>query len=200
MPKPKAKKPKATRGRGAKARLRKALDKQTKATLLDLLMEIASRDRSTMREIEDRLNVEMPVSDLLATTREEITTATDFDEGRMNTNFDYDHGAYNRLQKNMTRLVDMGYLKEAMELSAELMSQGSYQVEMSDEGLMVDEIESCLKIVIKAVGKSDLPPKEIIRWCKTIAEKDRVKFICRDQLNALEQRLCARRAIITIHE
>ena len=38
-----------------------------------------------------------------------------------------------------------------MELSLELMKQGSYQVEMSDEGLMTEDIEDCLNVVLKAL-------------------------------------------------
>ena len=34
------------------------------------------------------------------------------------------------------------------------MHQGSYLVEMSDEGLMIDAIEQCLRVVIKALKKS----------------------------------------------
>ena len=59
----------------------------------------------------------------------------------------------------------MGHLREAMALSLGLMKQGSYQVEMSDEGLMTDDIEACLRVVINALKKSHLPPGDIIEWC-----------------------------------
>ena len=45
-----------------------------------------------------------------------------------------------------------------MELSLELMKQGSCQVEMSDEGLMTYDIEECLQVVVAALKKCDLPP------------------------------------------
>ena len=40
-----------------------------------------------------------------------------------------------------------------MELSRELMEQGSYQVEMSDEGLMAQDIEDRLTLVMKALER-----------------------------------------------
>ena len=58
-----------------------------------------------------------------------------------------------------------------MELSLELMKQGSYQVEMSDEGLMTQDIEECLRVVLKALKKCDLPPDEIVAWCRDDQER-----------------------------
>ena len=51
-----------------------------------------------------------------------------------------------------------------MELSLELMRKGSYQVEMSDEGMMTDEIVECLQVVIQALACAGLPSKEIAAW------------------------------------
>ena len=76
-----------------------------------------------------------------------------------------------------------------MELSLELMKRGSYQVEMSDEGLMTDDIEECLQVVIKALNKCDLPTNDLIAWCTAITEKDRVGFICDEELEALRKQL-----------
>lgn len=45
-------------------------------------------------------------------------------------------------------MIEQGELRLAMELSLELMKQGSNQVEMSDEGLMTDDIEACLRVVL----------------------------------------------------
>ena len=65
-----------------------------------------------------------------------VADATDFDERDINRNFDYDYEAYAEVKRNLSRLIDLGELRLALELSLELMKQGSYQVEMSDEGLM----------------------------------------------------------------
>lgn len=73
-----------------------------------------------------------------------------------------------------------------MQLSLELMRDGSYQVEMSDEGLMTDDIAECLKVVIAALKKSDVPPPRIVEWCVAMAERDRVGFICTEELKSLQ--------------
>lgn len=65
------------------------------------------------------------------------------------------------------------------------MKQGSYQVEMSDEGLMTRDIEECLAVVTHALKKCDQPPGEVIAWCAEIAKRDRVGFIFDRELAAL---------------
>jgi uncharacterized Zn finger protein len=170
-------------------RLAKALGKQRKAELVEAIVELAREDRSIMRRIETRFGVESPPDELVVATRQAITDATDFDEREINYNFDYDYEAYAVVKRNFGRLIDQGHLRAAMELSLELMSAGSYQVEMSDEGLMTEDIEECLQVVIKAVQKSDLPPAEVIAWCAEMTRKDRVGFVCDTELRALQQRI-----------
>ena len=75
-----------------------------------------------------------------------------------------------------------------MTLALELMKEGSCQVEMSDEGLMTDEIEECLMIVIKALEKHNLPADESLAWCCAMLENDCVGFICRNELESLRRR------------
>lgn len=85
-------------------------------------------------------------------------------------------------------MIKLGHLREAMELSQELMRQGS-QIEMSDEGLMTEDIEECLRVVIKEVGKSDLPAADAAAWCAEMTRQDRVGFICEAELAALAKKL-----------
>ena len=106
-----------------------------------------------------------------------------------------DDEAYGEVKRNLGRLIDSGQLRPAMELSLELMKQGSYQVEMSDEGLMTEDIEDCLKVVLEALRKSDLPATEVIAWCSAMLENDRVGFIASEPIQALRnhfQRTTAR--------
>ena len=95
-----------------------------------------------------RIELEASPQELAATTRQAIADATDFDERDANRNFAYDYEAYDEVRRNLMRLIALGELRLAMELSLELMKQGSYQVEMSDEGLMTDDIQECLMPVI----------------------------------------------------
>jgi hypothetical protein len=82
---------------------------------------------------------------------------------------------------------DLRQLRPAMELSRELMNQGSHQVEMSDEGLMTDDVEECLQVIVKALQKSDLLPAEIVAWCKAMTKRDRVGLIYDRDLEALRK-------------
>ena len=158
----------------------------TKAELVDTLVEIARADRGIMRQLESRFGVEPPPKELVAATREAIADATDFDEREINRNFDYDYEAYRVVKRNFGRLIEMGHLRAVMELSLELMSQGSCQVEMSDEGMMTDDVEACLQVVITALRKCDLPADEVIAWCAGMLQRDRVGFICDKELRALQ--------------
>ena len=102
--------------------------------------------------------------------------------------FDYDYQAYSTVNRNLTRLIELGHLREAMELSQELMSSGSYQVEVSDEGMMTEDIEECVQIVIKAIAKSDLPAADVTAWCAGMTLQGRVGFICDSELAALAKK------------
>jgi hypothetical protein len=92
------------------------------------------------------------------------------------------------VRRNLGRLIDLGELRLAMELSLELMRQGSCQVEMSDEELMTYNIEECLQAVVAALKKCDLPPGEIAAWCKAMTKADRVGRIYDQELEALRKR------------
>ena len=76
-----------------------------------------------------------------------------------------------------------------MKLALELIKEGSRQVEMGDEGLMTDDIEECLTVVIKALGKCDLPTNEIHAWCSSMLDTDRVGFICEGKLKSLRKHI-----------
>src|SRR5262249_17938631 len=181
MPSRKPKKPTPARKQPeSTAELRQALSKRTKAELVDALLELAEADRRVLRQLTARFDVAAAADELVAATRQAIGDATAFDERDINRNFDYDSEAYDEVNRNLGRLIDSGQLRMAMQLSLELMKQGSYQVEMSDEGLMTADIEECLSAVHKAVRKSDLPADEIIAWCSAMVANDRVGFIARE--------------------
>ncbi len=155
-------------------RLRKALAKRTKDELLDVLVELAEEDRGIFRRLAARMELEAPPQELAAATRQAIADATDFDERDINRNFNYDYEAYGEVKRNFCRLIDLGELHLAMELSLELMQQGSCQVEMSDEGLMTEDIEECLRVVLQPLKECDLPPDEVVAWCAGMIKNDRV--------------------------
>ena len=55
--------------------------------------------------------------------------------------------------------------------------------------MMTDDIEECLQVVVKALKKSDLPAEKVLDWCKMMSAKDRVGFICDEELDALRKQL-----------
>ena len=174
---------------GSTAALRQALTRRKKAELVDVLVELAEADRGVLRQLTARFDVATTPDELVAATRQAIADATDFDEREINRNFDYDYEAYGEVKRNLGRLIASGQLRLAMPLALELMKQGSYQVEMSDEGLMTEDIEDCLNVVIEALTKSDLPADEVIAWCSAMLQNDRIGFIAREPLEALRRRV-----------
>ena len=157
-------------------------------------MELAKDDRNVLRRLDAQFELEAPPKELVAATRQAIADATDFDERDINRNFSYDYAAYGEVKRNLTRLANLGQLRLAMELSLELMDQGSYQVEMSDEGMMTHDIEECLEVVTPALKKCDLPPGEALAWCAEMVKRDRVGFIFDRELKALRNHFEASRS------
>jgi hypothetical protein len=164
--------------------LRKALAKRRKDELVVALGELAENS-TVRRRLMERFAVETSADELVAATRTAIADATDFDERLLNTNFDYDYEAYAEVRRNLARLIDLGRLPTAMELSLELMHDACYQMEMSDEGLMAYEIEECLEVVLAAVRRSDLSMAEIKTWSSAMLATDRTGCLCASQLQAL---------------
>ena len=192
MPKRKPKKAVSTRKRvDTTAGLRKALTGRSKAELVSVLLELAQEDRKILRQLTARFDVTPEPTELIAATRRAIADATDFDDRDMNTNFDYDYEAYEEVKRNLARLIASGQLRLAMELSLELMKQGSRQVEMSDEGMMTDDIEDCLSVVLQGLKTCDLPTDEVIAWCSAMLANDRVGFIAQKPLQSLRNHLQA---------
>jgi hypothetical protein len=173
------------------AGLRKALNARSKPELVNALLELAQADRGVLRQLTARFDVAAAPTELIAATRQAIADATDFDEREINSNFDYDYEAYDEVKRNLARLIASGNLREAMTLSLELMKQASRQVEMSDEGMMTDDIEECLSVVLKELKKGDLPANDVIAWCSAMLANDRVGFIAREPLQSLRNHLQA---------
>ena len=171
------------------AELARTLARRTKKELVDVLLELARADRGVLRQLTAQFGVVAAPDELVAATHQAIVDATDFDERDMNRNFEYDYEAYAEVKRNLSRLIEAGQWREAMDLSLELMKQGSCQVEMSDEGMMTADIEDGLSVVIGAFKRCDLPAVELLRWCTAMLDSDRVGFISRKPLEALQKRL-----------
>lgn len=168
--------------------LRAALKKRTKDELIDVVVQLAKNDRTIQREPELRFGVQLTDTALVSDTWQAIVDATNCDECQMNHNFDYDYGAYKTVERHFAALIKAGQLEQVMELAFDLMRRGSYQVEMIDEGLMTEDVEACLQVVLRAVEKSKLPPTRIVAWCDALQNSDRVGFILDKESMAVKNR------------
>jgi len=78
------------------------------------------------------------------------------------------------------RQIQKNAIDEAKNVALKLMDKGSYQVECSDEGLMHEEIESCLRPVIAAAKSSG--GRE---WALKMLRRDRMGFLCQQEYSEL---------------
>ena len=148
-------------------------------------MELAAGDRTVLRQLTARFDVVPVPAALIAATRQAIADATAFDVRDMNRNFSYDYEAYDAVKRNLGLLIASDQLRQAMPLALELMKRGSSQVEMSDEGLMTEDIETCLSVLVATLRTCDLPASEVIAWCSSMLSNDRAGFIYREPLESL---------------
>ncbi|QVL33973.1 hypothetical protein KIH39_08720 [Telmatocola sphagniphila] len=165
--------------------LRQALTQRKKVELVEFLLVLAEEDLRILRKLTIRFKMTASVERLEAATRQAIVDATAFDKRDMNRNFNYDREAYAEAKRLLELLVAAEQCAVVMQLSLELMKLGSHQVEMSDEGLMTDDIEECLNVVIQALKKSSLSSAEVIAWCSAMLENDCVRFIAEKPLKSL---------------
>src|SRR5262249_23454290 len=138
--------------------LRQALARQRKVDLVNLLLELAQANRRILRQLTAHLDVTAAADELLAATRQAIAEATAFNPRDINRNFAYDDEAYREVKRNLARLITVGQLRLAMELALELMQRGRHQGEINDEGLMSEDIEHCLSVVLHALSPRNLHP------------------------------------------
>lgn len=161
--------------------LRAALERTKKGDLVELLLRLASEERFCSWILERELRLDKPIALLVHDVEAAIELATKVDERRLNYNFDYDWRAYEAIQFGLTRLIEKHALDEAQDLALQLMRQGSYQIECSDEGLMGEEIEKCLRPVISAVKGS--PGAKT--WAIEMLRQDRIGVLCESELREM---------------
>jgi hypothetical protein len=151
---------------------------------LSELKEGHAKKESFLRRLTEIAGTE---KELIATTQKAISRATRIDEKRRNSNFPYDVDAYQLIKSNLSHLLETGAVAEAMGLAIELMAARSAQVEASDEGLMLEELEECLGLVIETIEVVDLPKEEKVLWCDRLRSADRVRFVCEKAIQSLRR-------------
>ena len=161
--------------------LRAALRRSKKVEIIELVLRLAGEEHSCTWTLERELGLDKPIALLVHDVEVAIKLATRVDELRLNYNLYFDWRAYEAIQIGLAQLIEKNALDEAKALALKLMRAGSYQIECSDEGLMREEIEGCLRLVIAAVaGASDARD-----WALEMLSRDRVGCVCELELKEL---------------
>ena len=161
--------------------LRAALNRVRKADLIELTVRIAQEEKASEWMLEKELGLDKPIDLLVHDIETAIEIGTKVDELRLNYNFDYDWRAYEAIHRGLSQLIEKEAIEEAKSLALTLADKGSYQMECTDEGLMHEEIESCLRVVISAVSGS----RDVSEWALEILRCDRSGFLCEQELRQL---------------
>ncbi len=160
-----------------------ALRKLKKDELIELLMGLDTFDPAVRWSIEADIGVKKPPELVAHDLRHAIEIATRVDKTKMNSNFAYSWQAYEETERGFTALVGAGDLGLAKEIAIEFMEKASYQVECSDEGMMGEHIEACLKPVIQAVANDQLHVHR--DWAIAMSQADRTGFLCHSALETI---------------
>jgi hypothetical protein len=161
--------------------LRRALKRTKKAELVEIMLRIAQEQQASAWLLENEISLDKPVDLLVHDIGSAIDIATKVDELRLNYNFDYDWQAYKAVRRGLLQLIHRNAIEEVKSLALRLINRGSYQMECSDEGLMQEEIEECLRPVIAVVANSP----ESREWALKMLQYDRVRCLCEQELNQL---------------
>jgi hypothetical protein len=161
--------------------LRTALKKLKKADLVEVTLRVAQEGKPCEWKLEQEVLLDKPVILLAHDIEVAIDIATKVDERRLNYNFEYDWRAYEAVRRGLSQLIQKDGIEEAKALAVKLIEKGSYQIDCSDEGLMQDEIENCLRPVIAAVAGTSSGRE----WALKMLRHDSSGFLCEQELNEL---------------
>ena len=161
--------------------LRATLKRIKKADLVKLTLRIAQEEKASEWMLENELELDKPIDLLVHDVEAAIDIATKVDELRLNYNFDYDWRAYEVIRRGLSQLIQKNAIEQAKTLALKLMDKGSHQMECSDEGLMQEEIECGLRLVISAA----VPSAGAREWALEMLQHDRMGFLCERELTEL---------------
>ena len=172
------------------ASLRPYLQKQTKADLVALVIELADAHDAVRQLLADRRDVASGQTDkILQTIRRELSALEepvwdDYDNGPFEVNAD-------RLKAALKGLVQAGQADAALRLGPELLAAGSQVLQYDHEGESGDAFVACLNVLFQALEKSSLSPAEQIEWAIDMALADEYS-LCDDGLDYIWKRRYAK--------
>lgn len=163
-----------------KGLIAKALRTQRKDSLVQILTKLCDQNIHARWIIEAELAMTKPVEMVLHDLREAIHLATHIDEKRVNHNFAFDWYAYAEVKRLMEMLIALSAITEAMEIAVYYMGLASRQIEHSDEGMMLEEVEAGLQPILEALENHDETQRST--WALRMQSADQVGFVCHEKL------------------
>lgn len=163
-----------------KGLIAKTLRTQRKDFLVQILTKLCDENIHARWITEAELAMTKPVELVLHDLREAIQLATQVDGNRMNHNFSFDWDAYAEVRRLMEMLVSLSAIAEAMEIAVHFMEKASRQIEYSDEGMMLEQVEAGLQPILEALENHDETRRSA--WALRMQKADRVGFVCQEKL------------------
>ena len=151
--------------------LRAHLQKQTKAELVALVVELAETHDEVHRSLEDRRVLASGRTDqILQTVRREIAA---LEEPVWGGDVYGDPAAStDRLEAALKALVEAGQADAAVQLGPELLEAGTRALEYEHEGESGYAISACLDLLFQALDATALSPADRIEWALDMALAD----------------------------
>ena len=151
--------------------LRAHLQKQTKAELVTLLVQLAEAHEGVRRSLEDRRTLTSgKTNKVLQTIRGELAA---LEEPAWDS---YGYGvpvaSTERLEAALRALVEAGQADAAVQLGPELLAAGSRALEYEHEGESGDAISACLDVLFRALDGTSLAAADRIEWALDMALAD----------------------------
>lgn len=163
-----------------KTLIAKTLRTQRKDSLIQVLTKLCDENIHARWVTEAELGMAKPVELVLHDLREAIQLATHVDKKQMNHNFSFDWDAYAEVKRLMEMLVSLSAITEAMEIAVHFMEKASRQIEYSDEGMMLEQVEASLKPILEALENHDETQRAA--WACRMQTADQVGFVCHEKL------------------
>jgi len=162
------------------ALIAKTLRTQRKDSLVQILGKLCDENIHARWITEAELGMTKPIDIVLHDLQDAIQIATHVDEKRMNHNFSFDWDAYAEVKRLMEMLVSLSAIAEAMEIAVHFMEKASRQIEYSDEGMMLEQVEAGLQPILEALENHDETQRSV--WALRMQTADRVGFVCHEKL------------------
>jgi uncharacterized Zn finger protein len=142
------------------------LEQQTQPQLLALLKDLGQRYPDVRQFVQDRRNLSAgAVPKLVKSLRAEIADLSQEPGWRNHWSGEGSIPDYSRVRDRLEALLAQGYADVVLEVGAQLLEDGTKQVEISDdEGETAEEIASCMDIVFRALPRSSRAPAEQMWW------------------------------------